>query len=95
MMPSAWPRAPWSSVVPGDRVLAADGQVWECTGRDGMRLTLQLPATCRAVTRRAPAGDVPVLRGEEGREMVAAARVLAGAGFAVEVIDSRPLTTWG
>ena len=94
MMPPAWPRAPWSSVVPGDHVLAADGQVWECIGRDGMRLTISRGGE-RTVTRRAPDGDVPVRRGEEGQALVAAARVLAGAGFTVEVIDSRPLTMRG
>lgn len=87
---ASWPRAAWSSVVPGDQVLAADGRIWDCVERDGMLLTIA--HADRKVARWSPAGDVPVRRGEQGRALVAVAGVLIGAGFTVDVIDSVPLT---
>lgn len=83
--PTGWPRAPWSSVVPGDRVLAADGQVWECTARDGMRLRIERPGR-PPVARRAPGGEVPMHRGEHGRAVILAARAFLAGGLTVEVI---------
>lgn len=75
----------WSSVLEGDRVLAADGMWWECTSRRHGRLTLER-AGRDPVTRRPPAGAVRVIRGEHGAAIATAAAVFVGAGLTVEVL---------
>lgn len=76
---------PWSTVIPGDRVLAADGMWWTCTNRTGARLTIEREGRA-PVARRAPAGAVRCIRGPEGQALVEAATAFVGAGFTVDVI---------
>lgn len=80
-----WPLVPWSTVLPGDTVWAADAAPWRCTNREGSAITLARDG--RQATRRAPAGRVRVLRGEHGREMARVAAVLIAQGFMVDVLD--------
>lgn len=78
----------WSSVVEGDRVLAADGMWWECTARRHGTLTLERPGRA-PVTRRPPADTVRCQRGEHGRVVVATAAIFVRAGFTVEVLPGQ------
>jgi hypothetical protein len=87
--PQHWPRVPWSLVHPGDHVYAADRHVWEVTGRNGKLVTISRDGT--SMSRVNPDGDVPCMRGQEWKAIVAAVEALRGAGFTVEHLGTHPI----